>query len=408
MKFTFLLFFSLSFGVGICQNDLKLDSTFHRSDVNGFFAGGLEYYRMPQTQLRPIEFSAVASNIGLNDITNCYLSLEIKYAGATIFTEHSDSVFMPSMSQDSLFVNVSIDLSGQPLGIYTFIYSIISDSTETNSLNNFDSVFFEITEYKLTRHNSIVIDSSANFYHDSLNYEGIGYAFQVAEDACLSNISAWISIDSANVYWPIYATLWKLDTVSNEFELLDISPQVLTLFSHLGNSIQIPFDPLSGELVAGNIYVINVHSEEYPVSFYLCQQTIDSTIFYSYHAPVPGGSPNETFGIIDGFMPMIDIELGNSTNCQLGSDKHEIDFFRVHPNPASEIIWLNFTISEPQEVLIYFSDINGKIVYELDLGKFEVGVHVVELHTSNFANGMYFLNMVIDGQLKTKKISIDR
>ena len=168
-------------------NDLKLDSVFHRSNVGEFYPSGLDYFQIPQSQMRVIECSALVSNIGENDMTNCYLAVDLVYDDLTVFTYYSDSVFIASDNQDSLYLNVHFDLEAQPIGEYIFNYTIFSDSLEIDYSNNESSFNFEITENTLSRSDFIISDSTDNYYPDSLGIESFGYVFKIENDACLSN-----------------------------------------------------------------------------------------------------------------------------------------------------------------------------------------------------------------------------
>ena len=73
----------------------------------------------------------------------------------------------------------------------------------------------------------------------------------------------------------------------------------------------------------------------------------------------------------------------------------------VYPNPASEVLNVSFTTSSAATVTL--TDIFGRTVYSTVSN---VGANVIEINTSDFASGVYILNVYSTAGTATRKVSI--
>lgn len=90
--------------------------------------------------------------------------------------------------------------------------------------------------------------------------------------------------------------------------------------------------------------------------------------------------------------------------------KPEIPFkFKLFPNPANELITLEFHTSKSSNVDIIFYDINGKKAKHAYSGKSVKGNNTITLPFSELklSKGIYFINVLIEGMIdKTEKMII--
>lgn len=77
----------------------------------------------------------------------------------------------------------------------------------------------------------------------------------------------------------------------------------------------------------------------------------------------------------------------------------------IYPNPASEMAWLDYTISPlVKDAKISIYNILGSTVSEYTLDKNDVKL---DISTRNMASGVYFYQLVVDGKkVATKKLLV--
>lgn len=382
-------------------NDLALDSMYNRFNVGEYYNNGIEYFRLPEDQLRPMNCSALISNVGTNDITNCHLRVDVKFGGTTIFTEYSDSITINSGSQDSLYLNSAIDFSSQALGMYTIVYSVDSDSSDINLTDNSDSLNFEITQNLLSRSEFDIVDSTSNYFQDTL--DSFGYVFKLESDACLGYIMPWVTYNPVNPsvgIGGVHASIFVLDTVSGEYNPIGTTVEMPITSQDLGGPILIPVDFWMNDLIGGNTYMIAVNSQFH--DFYLCQNSIDTTVYRAMHSGLPGGGYIENEPLTNVRMIKMDFSFNDNSQCSVGLENSERAEIKVFPNPSQGIIQVELSgeLSEDLKVEIY--SMNGQMVHEQKI----INQSIFQLDVDDLPNGIYTLNFLNERIRITEKLII--
>ncbi|MBI3235002.1 MAG: T9SS type A sorting domain-containing protein, partial [Bacteroidetes bacterium] len=90
-------------------------------------------------------------------------------------------------------------------------------------------------------------------------------------------------------------------------------------------------------------------------------------------------------------------EYGNSMNS-------------VYPNPTNgaDMITVPFTLAKANTVAINLVDAQGRVVKDINNAKFNEGTNQVQIGTEGLANGLYFVNMNINGSTLSKSVSVVR
>lgn len=78
----------------------------------------------------------------------------------------------------------------------------------------------------------------------------------------------------------------------------------------------------------------------------------------------------------------------------------------VFPNPATDNIAIEMSLQKTSTVKLQLVDMTGKIVKELNVGEIQ-GKHTSMINTANIAKGTYFLKIMANDALETKKIIIE-
>ncbi|MEX1001857.1 MAG: T9SS type A sorting domain-containing protein [Crocinitomicaceae bacterium] len=384
-------------------NDVALDSMLNRFNVGEYYSNGIEYFRLPQDQLRPLNCSALISNIGTNDITNCHLRVDVKYGGSTIFTEYSDSIFIPAGGQDSLYLNTSIDFSSQPQGMYTIVYTMDSDSSDINLADNADSLYFEITQNQLSRSDFNFVDSTSNYFQDTL--DSFGYVFKLESDACLGYIMPWVTYNPVNPsvgIGGVHASIFVLDTISGEYNPIGTTTEMPITNSDLGGPIMIPVDYWMNDLIGGNTYLIAVNTQFH--DFYLCQNSIDTTVYRAMHTGAPGGGYIENEPMTNVRMIKMDFSFNDNSQCSVGfhqAEKVEIEFF---PNPNQGIIQVKLSDQTVENIGVEIYNMNGQLVFEQKI----INQSSFPLEINHLPNGVYSFHVINQNMRITEKLIVQK
>jgi hypothetical protein len=65
----------------------------------------------------------------------------------------------------------------------------------------------------------------------------------------------------------------------------------------------------------------------------------------------------------------------------------------LYPNPSSSEVTIGYSLSSLQNVDFGIYDIRGKLVRKIEKGEKEAGKYVLKIDLSNFANGIYVVQM---------------
>lgn len=80
----------------------------------------------------------------------------------------------------------------------------------------------------------------------------------------------------------------------------------------------------------------------------------------------------------------------------------------VYPNPASEMVTMNYTVSENQEVTWSMTNMMGEVVRENTAENANQGENAVNISTADLAEGIYFINLTTNEGVFTQRIVISR
>jgi hypothetical protein len=86
-----------------------------------------------------------------------------------------------------------------------------------------------------------------------------------------------------------------------------------------------------------------------------------------------------------------------------GSAKTQLN---LYPNPSSQETTVEFNLIENSNVAVYVVDITGKELIRENLGTMVQGNHRTMLDVSNLAKGIYFVNISVNGNVTSKKLSV--
>ncbi|MBN1117486.1 MAG: T9SS type A sorting domain-containing protein [Bacteroidales bacterium] len=79
---------------------------------------------------------------------------------------------------------------------------------------------------------------------------------------------------------------------------------------------------------------------------------------------------------------------------------------RVYPNPASNMVSINFEITHTAQVILKIYNLLGQKVEQIDLGKNTAGVHSFEWNVKNYNEGLYYVVIETGGSASVSKLLI--
>ena len=85
-----------------------------------------------------------------------------------------------------------------------------------------------------------------------------------------------------------------------------------------------------------------------------------------------------------------------------------VETISIFPNPVNDIATLSFTTTEKSKTAITIFNILGEVVYSNEIGSLASGQHIMPISTSGISEGMYFVNLITNNKIITKKITIVR
>jgi len=90
------------------------------------------------------------------------------------------------------------------------------------------------------------------------------------------------------------------------------------------------------------------------------------------------------------------------------SENTIVNAISIYPNPVNDIATLSFTTTEKSKTAINITNILGEIVYNNEIGSLTSGQHIMPISTFGISEGMYFVNLITNNKIITKKITIVR
>ncbi len=106
-------------------------------------------------------------------------------------------------------------------------------------------------------------------------------------------------------------------------------------------------------------------------------------------------------------------DFGSAASAQFAYDElmsveklHEVGEVNIFPNPISETAQIEFTLSQESTVKINIYNLLGKQVSPVYNGTMTPGIQNIEFNTQSLDSGIYFVNIEIDGQVISQKISV--
>jgi hypothetical protein len=232
-------------------------------------------------------------------------------------------------------------------------------------------------------------------YNAGFGFE-VGNIFDMFATADITAIDVTVAA-TAVAGAQVYAKLYSIDPATGDFVFVDESNAYTLTTGDLGTNITFPLLGGAATLNAGESYLVVAGSNgdgglsndlvvgtagvsEAQTSYYL--DLTDNTWYYTTSTPMVRMNFSAA-GI-------------NENNANFG--------LNVYPNPAANETNVTIT-AENASVVVVLTDVSGKAVYSNNLGTVN-GMKNLNINTTNFANGIYMVNVTSNGTVTTQKLVV--
>lgn len=97
-----------------------------------------------------------------------------------------------------------------------------------------------------------------------------------------------------------------------------------------------------------------------------------------------------------------------ATGFRNSTEQQPLSSFRIFPNPVREVATIAVHLNYSQPVILTITDLQGRLTQRIDMGVLNNGVHTINLETSDYLPGIYFVTVSTSSSSNTKKMIIAR
>lgn len=360
--------------------------------------GDLAYYKVPVSQIQPIDFGAIVKNYGANTQSDVvFNATSTNYSGASAATS------VNTTDMDTLWVENAFTPSST-LGSKTITFSTTSGATDGNPSNNGTAaiapVTISVTNYIYARDNNIH-DYNIGMY-DNTNTAiafQVGNIFDIFADQTLYSMDVVLDA-STTVGTMLKGLVYEISASDGSLTVLDNTDDIAVTTGKPGKTMTLEFLN-APQLSAGNAYLITVETAGGDTGKKLVIQAggycLDGTSLIMDET-----EQTPTWRSLS-VSPMIRMNFQDTR----GISEIENDIaMNIYPNPANTQANVSFSLKTQSQVVVSVSDLSGKTVYTNDLGNLNIGNHSTTINTDSFSNGVYVVKFVTNGSTSTQKLVV--
>lgn len=390
---TTLLIISGAFLYTFGQQDYDVKADSLSWGVMGPYGKRIPYYRIPGSQIQPIQFCGDIFNAGDSTLQNIQFSIAENSSGWTASATR-DSLL--AGSDDSLCVSDFLFPSFS--GLVQFTSEVTTTSQELNTQNNyFDTLSVEYSGDFLAEYarDNVFTGIQGGISDTSFNFE-VGNIFEIFyEDFPI--IMSVVVHPSSSAGESIFGVIYKYDDQMDIFTVIAGTDSHNLTQAEIQSGQPVPLY-VFGPLLYPGTYLATVVAEmsgPNKVVIGTSGFSPDSTSFIRTNS-------NPTFQSISQ-TPMVRLAFGYEG---LEEKKNSINM-DVFPNPAIDKTTISFELNNEAMVQLFLTDLTGKVVYTSNL-KGVHGTQKVEINTSLLSEGIYLMNVEMDGSVFTQKLVVTK
>jgi hypothetical protein len=347
---------------------------------------GLGYFKIPTTQIAPIDYTLKVKNEGASPMTNVVYNVAISGAG-TFNGSNTPATIAPGAS-DSLVL--ASQFTPSAVGTYNVVRTLTAadpDDVPTNNvLGNFS---FDVTNYIYARDNGV----SNGYTTNQTDPFETGNLYDIWAAQTVKGIDVKFATGTpvgAEVYAKIYKSdasgiLWVGESPSVTLTAGMINTN-LTIY--LGSAIQL--DPATTYFVMvgsfdQDVKVANAGSSVAQTSFFVDGNdlTVQATRFYQLETP----------WVRLNFDPALGLEEFTSASN-----------LSVYPNPFAGTTEVKFDLKADASVSAVVTDLSGRTVATVPVSQMAAGSQTIAIDGTSFQAGIYNVTLKVGNETTTRRI----
>jgi hypothetical protein len=372
------------------DNDMKLNNWYAATDITTSF--GLDYYHIPASQVSfpGLTFGAIVTNNGGQSQPD--VALNVTATGG--YDESGTATAIAAAATDSLEITVPYVPSG--LGTKTVNITTTMANEDAVDANNEDAFEMFLTQYEFSRDNNIQESSIGQISSQDAQPLKIGNVMEMFDDIDVTAVKLRLSTQAAGAVGSEYfAEIYRFNGVDTYEFVAETS--LGTVANTTATWVTLPL--LGGAVTLNDgddILVVAGHfggTDE--VRFGLAQNTYEGSVLGFTAA-------NELFQLTSPGAVMIRLIDDPAANVEELANNFGMS---VYPNPANANTTVSFELNNEASVVLTVTDLAGKVVATQNLGTV-AGANSVTVDTQSLTNGVYMVNLSVNGSVSTQKLVV--
>lgn len=373
------------------QNELEMTWSHFSSGTEA-----IEYYAVPTTQMTEITFGSLIGSNGVTTQTSTYMEVEVD--GGSEFSEVSgQTIDLAEGVVDTFSVESPNGWTPSGAGTYDLTINAVTDNhTEELAGNNMD-IYEPITigGDVYARDNGISTGGFAGFVSTVGEPLQPGNIFEFFGTDAFGQVEIQLTTAAASEGQLMFAAVYLYDGTDFVFEAQ--SDDYTVTAGDLGSTVTLQLSS-NVNVADGDIALVCAghYGGNTPVSFALAQPTIGGSVL-----------AQSTGGLIQGADPsaMMVRAVMQPTEVSI-EEQVAVTGMSVYPSPANSEATLVYNMVNEGNVELTVTDLSGKVISFENFGSQTAGSYSVNLNTVDFANGVYFYTLNVDGEKATKKFVV--
>ena len=348
---------------------------------------GLAYFKIPTTQIAPIDFSLNVKNEGTLAMTNAEYNVGI--TGAATFNGSSTPADINPDQEDSLFITTQF--TPTVVGTYNVTRTFAADSTDDVPTNNVlgANFSFAVTNHIYARDNGVAdgyVDNGTDLFQ-------AGNFFDIWANQTLKGVDVRFATGTpANS--DVYARIHKIENGSIVW--VGESPVVTLAANQINTNITLLLtSPIQME--AGVTYFVMVGTYSPNVKIATAGTSVPQTSFFVDGDDITVQAnryyTTETPWVRLNFDPSLSVEeLTSASNLS------------VYPNPFAGTTEVKFDLKADASVSAVVTDLSGRTVATVPASKMAAGSQTIAIDGTSFQAGIYNVTLTVGNETTTKRI----
>lgn len=358
---------------------------------------GLNYSRIPTTQVAPIDFTSFAFNNGLNTQTDVTLTVDVDNGG---WIGSSTPVDIAVGGTDSLFTTTSFTPPAT-IGSHSFTWEITQNETDDVPTNNvIAGDAFDITAYDYAMDDDVIDGSTGN--------GGFGWEKGNFYDVFADQTAYAIQIKLANnteVGSQVYGKIYRWDP-TNATTFADA-----IFFEQQTDYYEVTQADLAGGLITLPLLVPTALNSTDLSYFVVAATDGDGGTTDDVQLATSGVSPNafSRFYAADDDQwylqpqtPIVRLSFDPAFNIGL-DELSNLSALSVFPNPATDEVSVSFDVTDATDLTVEVLDLAGKVLETVVDAANVTGSQNAAVNITDYAAGMYVINITTnEGSIQRK------